>query len=102
MGWRAVDVRGARHLFGQLNSRRAKPRQVVEVEQEEAVGFAAAVAASVKITFPCGPFASGACPLQRPADRLELKVDLLVSSEYQVGVLRLYLPREALGARVLV
>eukprot|EP00964_Phaeocystis_antarctica_P006229 scaffold3386_cov59-Phaeocystis_antarctica.AAC.4 len=60
MGWRAVGVRGTRHLFGQLNSRSAKPRQVVEVEQVEAVTFAAAVAASSKITSPCGPSVSGA------------------------------------------
>ena len=60
MGWRAADVRGARHLVGQFDSRRAKPRHVVEVEQEEAVGVAAAVAGGSKITFPCGPSVSGA------------------------------------------
>ena len=81
MGWRAADVRGTRHLFGQLNSRRAKPRQVVEVEQEEAVGVAAAVAGGSKITFLGVPSGGGACPPQQPTERLDFRVQVVFFSE---------------------
>ena len=74
-------VRGARHLLGKFDSRRAKPRLVVEVEQEEAVGVAAAVAAGSKRTFLGGPFGGGACPLQRPTERLDVRVQIVFFSE---------------------
>ena len=82
MGWRAADVRGTRHLFGQLNSRRAKPRLVVKVEQEKAVGVAAAVVAGgSKITFLGGPSGGGVCPLQQPTERLDVRVQVVFFSE---------------------
>ena len=82
MGWRAADVRGARHLVGQFDSRRAKPRHVVEVEQEKAVGVAAAVVAGgSKITFLGVPSGGGVCPPQQPTERLDFRVQVVFFSE---------------------